>query len=89
MNIVAHNCLSIPFACVSRRSYLHLSGEASEFSVLQGSLGMVSVLQTFTSDKVLAVREYQAGLYRLTSYYCGKIIADFSLQMLFPIVFAT
>lgn len=50
---------------------------------------MVSVLHTFTSDKVLAIREYQSGLYRLSSYYCGKMIADFSLQMIFPVVFAT
>ncbi|CDI79717.1 white protein, putative [Eimeria acervulina] len=48
-----------------------------------------SVLHTFTSDKVLAIREYQSGLYRLSSYYCGKMIADFSLQMIFPVVFAT
>ncbi|CDI86275.1 white protein, putative [Eimeria praecox] len=77
------------FLRLSPDNYLSRSGACTFIVLNQGSLGMVSVLHTFTSDKVLAIREYQSGLYRLTSYYCGKMIADFSLQMLFPVVFAT
>ncbi|CDJ48370.1 white protein, putative [Eimeria brunetti] len=74
---------------VAPDNYLSRSGACTFIVLNQGSLGMISVLHTFTSDKVLAIREYQSGLYRLTSYYCAKMIADFSLQMIFPIVFAT
>ncbi|OEH75641.1 putative white protein [Cyclospora cayetanensis] len=64
-------------------------GSSLLFDVIESTLGMVSVLQTFTVDKVLALREYQSGLYRLSSYYCAKMIADFSLQLSFPILFTT
>ncbi|XP_026193579.1 ABC transporter ATP-binding protein/permease wht-1 [Cyclospora cayetanensis] len=77
------------FLRLSKQNYLSRNG-ATIFIVLnQSTLGMVSVLQTFTVDKVLALREYQSGLYRLSSYYCAKMIADFSLQLSFPILFTT
>ncbi|KAL8270541.1 hypothetical protein Esti_005512 [Eimeria stiedai] len=70
-------------------NYLSRNGACTFIVLNQGSLGMVSVLQTFTSDKILAVREYRSGLYRLSSYFCGKLVADFALQICFPIGFAT
>ncbi|KAL8439759.1 hypothetical protein Efla_002661 [Eimeria flavescens] len=70
-------------------NYLSRNGACTFIVLNQGSLGMVSVLQTFTADKILAIREYRAGLYRLSSYYCGKLIADFALQIIFPIGFST
>eukprot|EP00920_Eleutheroschizon_duboscqi_P006668 GHVT01015683.1.p1 GENE.GHVT01015683.1~~GHVT01015683.1.p1 ORF type:complete len:829 (-),score=174.20 GHVT01015683.1:844-3330(-) len=67
---------------------LSKNGVAFFMTLNQGVFGIVGVLQTFTQEKPLALREQQAAAYRLSSYFLAKTFADLLFQIFNPIIFA-
>ncbi|CBZ51096.1 hypothetical protein NCLIV_041710 [Neospora caninum Liverpool] len=65
------------------------NGAVNFINLNQGMTGLVAVLQTFTSDKVVAIREYRAGTYSLVPYFFAKTFADIGFQVFNPVVFFT
>lgn len=55
----------------------------------QGFSGLFSVLQTFPAELPIFNREYQAGCYRVDSYFLAKTIAELPYQIIFPIIFCS
>ncbi|XP_045474983.1 protein scarlet [Harmonia axyridis] len=48
---------------------------------------MYSVLETFPKDHALCIREYQSGLYALSTYYVSKILATVPGLLIEPIIY--
>ncbi|PFH32116.1 ATP-binding cassette G family transporter ABCG84 [Besnoitia besnoiti] len=65
------------------------NGAANFINLNQGMTGLVAVLQTFTNDKMVAVREYRAGTYGLVPYFLAKTTSDILFQVFNPVVFLT
>lgn len=52
-------------------------------------MGLISVLMTFSADKIIALREYRSGVYSLVPYFLAKTSADAIFLILNPIIFGT
>jgi ABC-type multidrug transport system ATPase subunit len=55
----------------------------------QGFSGLFSVLQAFPAELPIFNREYQAGCYRVDSYFLAKTIAELPYQIIFPVIFCS
>lgn len=53
----------------------------------QGLVAAIGVCSTFTEEKVVAHREIEAGVIRVSSYILAKITADLPVQTILPAVF--
>jgi ABC-type multidrug transport system permease subunit len=57
--------------------------------VNQCMMGIFGVLQTFPQEKFVVKREVESGLYRPSTYFIAKVLADLPFQVFFPALFVT
>ncbi|KEP60253.1 UNVERIFIED_CONTAM: ATP-binding cassette G family transporter ABCG84 [Hammondia hammondi] len=87
--LVSALLLGFIFLRLRKGDAISKNGAANFINLNQGMTGLVTVLQTFTTDKIVAVREYRSGTYSLIPYFLAKTAADAAFQIFNPVVFFT
>nr|ADD22992.1 ATP-binding cassette transporter G family ABCG-84 protein [Toxoplasma gondii] len=87
--LVSALLLGFIFLRLRKGDAISKNGAANFINLNQGMTGLVTVLQTFTTDKIVALREYRSGTYSLVPYFLAKTAADAAFQIFNPVVFFT
>lgn len=72
---------------VGQRTIQNNIGALFFILIQNGMAPLFATLNVFQSEKKVFIREYNAGSYRVLSYYLGKSFAELPSFMIFPIVF--
>lgn len=59
------------------------------FGFEQSMAGAFAVTNTFVLEKPIIRREYESGLLYPSAHMLGKMLADFAVQIVFPVIFVT
>lgn len=70
----------------TRHQHPHVHSDARTYA--QGMFGALIVINSFPSERMLALRERAAGTYHVSAYFLAKITAETISQLPAPIIFA-
>jgi ATP-binding cassette subfamily G (WHITE) protein 2 len=54
----------------------------------QGTFGAISSLNVFSSERILSLRDRNAGIYHALPYYAAKVTVELALRAPYPILFS-
>ncbi|CAG0879458.1 unnamed protein product [Darwinula stevensoni] len=66
---------------------MNVNGAIFLFLISGNSMYLISLLNLFSEELPVFLKEHQSGMYRVDAYFTGKIVAEFPLSILFPAIF--
>jgi ABC-type multidrug transport system ATPase subunit len=83
-------CTSVWYNIGTNKKSVSLRQAALFFCIIhQGFVASLQGTHTFPLERNIMIRERKVGTYYLSSYYISKIVSDFLIQIIHPIIFTS